>query len=118
MKKIGIKIFSPIKDFLNILIHKLLTSMITKMLGTIHFVSGQILIPGFLTGMKKCKKVFETGFRNGGYSWVPPQIFSVLKSSKLLITSKLTVIASSLLEIAIHFSFVLNLEYSINYFII
>ena len=110
MKKIEIKIFSPIKDFLNILIHKLLTSMITKMLGTIHFVYGQPLIPGFLTGMKKCKKVFQIGFRNGGYLWEPPQIFYVLKSSKLSNTSKPIVIASSLLEIAIRYSFVLNLE--------
>ena len=110
MKNIGIKIFSSIKDFQNILIHKLLITMITKMLGTIRFVSSQIPIPGFLTGMKKCKKVFQIGFRNGGYSWVPAQIFSVLKSSKLLNTSKPIVIAFSLLEIVIHFSFVLNLE--------
>ena len=95
---------------MNILIHKLLIFMTTKMLGTIHFVSGQILIPGFLTGMKKCKKVFQTGFRNDGYLWVPPQIFYVLKLAKPLNTSKPIVIASSLLEIAIHFSFVLNLE--------
>ena len=84
--------------------------MITKMLGTILFVSGQILIPGFLTGMKKCKNVFQTGFRNGGYLWVPLQIFYVLKLAKLLNTSKPTVIASSLLEIVIRYSFVLNLE--------
>ena len=110
MKKIGIKIFSPIKDFQNILIHKLLTFMTTKMFGTIRFVSGQTLTPGFLTGMKKCKELFKTGFMNGGYLWVPPQIFYVLKSLKLMNTSKPIVIASSLLEIAIHFSFVLNLE--------
>ena len=90
---------------------KLLTFMITKMLGIIPFVSGQTLIPGFLTGMTKCKKVFQVGFRNGGYLWVPPQIFSVLKSSNLLNTSKLAVIAFSLLEIVIHSSFVLNLEF-------
>ena len=95
---------------MNILIHKLLTFMITKMLGTILFVSGQTLIPGFLTGMKKCKKVFQIGFRNGGYLWVQLQIFFVLKSSKLLNTSKPIVIAFSLLEIVIHSSFVLNLE--------
>ena len=64
----------------------------------------------FFNWMKKCKKVFQTGFRNGGYLWVPPQIFYVLKSKNLLIMSKPTVIASSLMEIAIHFSFVLNLE--------
>ena len=116
MKKIGIKIFLPIKDFLNILIHKLLITMITKILGTIRFVSGQTLIPCSLTGMKKCKKLFQIGFRNGGYLWVPLQIFSVLKSSKLLIISKPIVIASSLLEIAIHFSFVLNLE-SLGFFV-
>ena len=110
MKKIGIKIFSPIKDFLNILILKLFTFMITKMLGTIRFVSSQILIPGFSTRMKNCKELFQTGFRNGGFLWVSPQIFYVLKSSKLSNTSKPTVIASSLLEIAIRYSFVLNLE--------
>ena len=110
MRRIGIKIFLPIKDFLKNLILKPLITMITKMIGTILFVSSQILIPGFLTGMKKCKKVFQTGFRNGGYLWVPLQIFYVLKSKNLLIMSKPTVIASSLLEIAIRYSFVLNLE--------
>ena len=110
MKRIEIKIFSPIKDFLKNLIHKPLIIFITKMLGTIPFVSGQILIPGFSTGMKKCKNHFQIGFRNGGFLWVPLQIFSVLKSKNLLNMSKPIVIASSLLEIAIHFSFVLNLE--------
>ena len=92
------------------LILKPLITMITKMLGTILFVSGQILIPGFLTGMKKCKEVFQIGFRNVGFLWVPLQIFFVLKSKNLSNTSKPIVIASSLLEIATHFSFVLNLE--------
>ena len=110
MKRIGIKTFSPIKDFLKNLILKPLIIMITRMLGTILFVSGQILIPGFLTGMKKCKEVFQIGLRNGGFLWVPLQIFSVLKSTNLLNTSKPTMIASSLLEIATHYSFVLNLE--------
>ena len=41
---------------------------------------------------------------------MPLQTFSVLKSKNLLNMSKPIVIASSLLEIAIHFSFVLNLE--------
>ena len=84
--------------------------MITKMLGTILFVSGQIPIPGFLTGMKKFKEVFQTGFRNGGFLWVPLQTFFVLKSINILNTSKPTVRASSLLEIATRYSFVLNLE--------
>ena len=110
MKRIGIKILLPIKDFLNILIHKPLISMITKMLGTILFVSGQILIIGFLTGMKKCKEVFQIGFKNGGFLWVPLQIFFVLKSINLLNISKPTMRASSLLEIATRYSFVLNLE--------
>ena len=110
MRRNGIKIFSPIKDFPKNLIHKPLITMITKMLGTILSVSGQTLILGFSTGMKKCKKLFQTGFRNGGYLWVPLQIFSVMKSKNLLIMSKPTVIASSLLEIAIRYSFVLNLE--------
>ena len=110
MKRIGIKIFSPIKDFLNILIHKPLIFMITKMLGIILFVLGQVLIPGFSTGMKKCKVLFQTGFRNGGFLWVPLQTFSALKSANLLIISKPTVRASSLLEIATRYSFVLNLE--------
>ena len=44
------------KDYLKNLILKPLIIMITKMLGTILFVSGQILIPGFLTGMKNAKK--------------------------------------------------------------
>ena len=110
MKRFGIKTFSPIKDFLKILILKPLIIMITRMLGTILFVSGQILIPGFLTGLKKCKEVFQIGLRNGGFLWVPLQIFSVLYSTNLLNTSKPTVIASSLLKIATHYSFVLNLE--------
>ena len=80
------------------------------MLGTILFVSSETLIPGFLTRMKKCKELFQTGFRNSGYLWVPLQIFYVLKLAKLLNTSKQTVIASSLLEIATRYSFVLNLE--------
>ena len=110
MKRIGIKLFLPIKDFLKNLILKPLIIMITKMLGTILFVSGQILIPGFLTGMKKCKEVFQIGFRNGGFLWELLQIFFVLKSINLLNTSKRTVRASSLLEIATRYSFVLNLE--------
>ena len=110
MKRIRIKIFSPIKDVLKNLIFKPLITMITKMLGTILFVSDQILIPGFLIGMKKCKEVFQIGFRNSGFLWVPPQIFSVLKFKNVLTTSKPTVRASSLLEIATRYSFVLNLE--------
>ena len=98
------------KDFLKNLILKPLIIMITKMLGTILFVSGQILIPGFLTGMKKCKEVFQIGFRNGGFLWELLQIFFFLKSINLLNTSKPTVRASSLLEIATRYSFVLNLE--------
>ena len=110
MKRIGIKIFSPIKDFLKNLILKPLITMITKMLGTILFVSGPILIPGFLTRMKKCKDHFQTGFRNGGFLWELPQIFYVLKFKNVLNTSKPIVRASSLLEIVIRYSFVLNLE--------
>ena len=110
MKRIGIKIFLPIKDFLKTLILKPLIFMTTKMLGTILFVSGQILIHGFLTGIKKYKKVFQIGFRNGGFLWVPPQIFFVLKFINLLNISKPTVKAFSLLEIATLYSFVLNLE--------
>ena len=72
------------------------------MLGTILFVLGQVLIPDFLTRVKKHKKVFQTGFRNGGFLWVPPQIFFVLKLANLLNISKPTVIVSSLLEIATH----------------
>ena len=110
MKMIGIKTLLPIKDFLNTLILKHLISMTTKMLGTILFVSSQILIYGFSTGVKNYKKVFQTGFRNCGYLWVSPQIFFVLKLAKLLNTSKPIVIAFSLLETVIHFSFVINLE--------
>ena len=78
--------------------------------GIILFVLDQTLIPGFLTGVKKYKKVFQTGFRNGGFLWVLPQTFFVLKSIKPLNTSKLTVRASSLLETATHYFSVLNLE--------
>ena len=74
----------------------------TKMLGTILFVLGQILIPSFSTGVIKCKEIFQTGFRNGGFLWVPPQIFFVLKLANLLNISKPTVIASSFMEIATH----------------
>ena len=80
------------------------------MLGIIFFVLDQILIPGFLTGEKKCKKVFQTGFRNGGFLWVPPQIFFVLKLANLLNISKPTVRAFSLLEIVTHYFSVLKLE--------
>ena len=110
MKRIRIKIFSPIKDFLKNLILKPLIFMITKMHGIILFVSGQILISGFLTGMKKCKDLFQTGFTTGGFLWVPPQIFYVLKFFFFFNISKPTVRASSLLEIATRYSFVLNLE--------
>ena len=76
MKRIGIKIFLPINDFLNILILKPLIFMTTKMIGIILFVSDQILIPSFLTGMKKCKEVFQIGFRNGGFFMgATPNIF-------------------------------------------
>ena len=80
------------------------------MLGTILFVLDQILIPGFLTGVKKYKKLFQTGFRNGGFLWVPLQIFFVLKSTRLLNFSKLTVRAFSLLETVTHYFSVLKLE--------
>ena len=86
MKRIGIKLFLPIKDFLKNLILKPSIIMITKMLGTILFISGQILIPVFLTGMKKCKEVFQISFRNGGFLWELLQIFFVLKSINLLNT--------------------------------
>ena len=110
MKRIGIKIFLPIKDFLKNLILKPLITMITKMLGTILFVSGQTLIPGFSIGKKKCKYLFQIGFRNCDFLWVPLQIFYVLKLKNLLNMSKPTVITSSLLEIATRYFFVLNLE--------
>ena len=96
--RIGIKIFSPIKDFLKNLIHKPLIIMITKMLGTILFVSGQILIHGFLTRMKKCKKAFQTGFKNGVYLWVTLQIFYVMKFKNLLNMSKPIVIDSNVIK--------------------
>ena len=110
MKRIGIKILLPIKDFLNILILKPLTILITKMLGTILFVLGQVLIPGFSTEVKKYKNAFQTSFRNGGFLRVPLQIFFVLKLVNLLNTSKPTVTAFSLLETVIHYFSVLNLE--------
>ena len=98
--------------------------MITKMLGIILFVLDQILIPGFLTGVKKYKKAFQSRFRNCGFLWVPPQTFFVLKLANLLNISKPTVRASSLLETVIqliqkkkkkkktviHYFSVLNLE--------
>ena len=78
--------------------------------GIIPFVLDQILIPGFLTGEKNYKKAFQTSFRNGGFLWVLPQIFFVLKLANLLKFSKPTVRASSLLEIVTHYFSVLNLE--------
>ena len=59
--------FSLIRNFLKTLIHKPLIFMITKMLGFILFVLDQVLIPGFLIGMKKFKIIFQIGFRNGGF---------------------------------------------------
>ena len=108
MKKIGIKIFLLTKDFLNILIHNLLIFMITKMPGTMFFVLSQTLILGFLTGMKKFKKSFQTGFRNGGFLWELLQIFFVLKLVKVMNISNQIVKAFSLLEIVIHYFSVLN----------
>ena len=74
------------------------------------FLSDQILIPGFLTGEKKYKKAFQTGFRNGGFLWELPQTFFVLKLANLLNFLKPIVRASSLLEIVTHYFSVLNLE--------
>ena len=108
MKKIGIKIYSLIKDFLNILIHNLLIFMTTKMPGTMFFVLGQILILGFLIGMKKFKKPFQTGFKNGGFLWELLQISFVLKLVKVMNISNQIVKAFSLLEIVIHYFSVLN----------
>ena len=105
MKKIGIKIFLLTKDFLNILIHNLLIFMTTKMPGTMFFVLGQTLILGFLTGMKKFKKPFQTGFRNGGFLWELLQIFFVLKLVKVMNISNQIVKSFSLLEIVIHYFF-------------
>ena len=42
-----------------------------------------LLIPGFLTGEKIFKNLFQIGFRNSGYFLVPIQIFYVLKSANL-----------------------------------
>ena len=99
---------SLIKDFLNILIHNLLIFMTTKMPGTMFFVLGQIHILGFLTGMKKFKKPFQTGFKNGGFLWELLQIFFVLKLVKVMNISNQIVKAFSLLEIVIHYFSVLN----------
>ena len=84
--------------------------MIAKTLGIILFVLDLILIPGFLTGVKKYKKAFQSGFRNGGFLLVPPQTFFVLKLTNLLNTSKPTVRAYSLLETVTHYFSVFNLE--------
>ena len=84
--------------------------MIIKTYGTILFVSGQILIPGFLTRVKKYKKSFSNWFQEWWLLWVLPQTFFVLKLAKLLNFSKPTVRASSLLEIVTHYFSVLNLE--------
>ena len=75
-----------------------------------------LLIPGFLTGEKIFKNLFQIGFRNGGFFLVPLQIFSVLKSANLLITSKPIVKTFSLQEIVFHFHFVLNLG-SLGFFV-
>ena len=99
-----------IKDFLKTLILKPLIFMITKMHGIILFVLDQTLIPGFLTGAKKYKKAFQTGFRNGGFLWVPPQTFFVLKLVNHLNILKPTMRAISLLHIVTHYFSVLNLE--------
>ena len=86
------------------------------MLGTILSLLDHLPICGFSIGEKNFKKLFQIGFRNGGFFLVPVKTFSVLKSANLLIILKQIVRTFSPQEIVIHFPFVLNLE-SLGFFV-
>ena len=116
MKRTGNKVFLHTNDFLKILFLKLLTILITKMHGLTHFLLDLLPTQGYSIGEKKLKKISQTGFRNGGSLLKLLKIYFVLKFANLLITSKLTMKKFSLLEIAIHFLSVLNLE-SLGFFV-
>ena len=83
--------------------------------GLTHFLL-DLPTHGFSTGEKKLKKLSQTGFRNGGSFLELLKVFFVLKFANFFIISKLIVKAFSLLEIAIHFLYVLNLE-SLGFFV-
>ena len=106
----GNKVLVHTNDFLKILFLEHLTILITKMHGLTHFLLDLLPTHGLSIREKKLKKVSQTGFRNGGSFLELLKIYFVLKFANLLITSKLIVKAFSLLEIAIHFLSVLNLE--------
>ena len=101
------------KDFLKTLFHKPLITLTTKMHGITLSLLYHLPIHGFLIGEKNFKKLFQIGFRNGGYFLVPLKIYFVLKSAN---PSKPIVRTFSLLEIVTHFLFVLNLE-SLGFFV-
>ena len=85
------------------------------MCGLTHFLPNLLPIHGFLIGEKNLKHLFQTGSMNGNFSLEPFQIFFVLTSENLLITSKPIVKVFSLLETTIYSSFVLSLR-SIGFF--
>ena len=90
--------------------------LITKMHGIKLPLLDHLPIHGFSIGEKNFKKLFQTGFRNGGYFLVPLKIFFVLKSANPLTTSKPIMKTFSLQETIIHFPYVLNLE-SLGFFV-
>ena len=63
-------------------IPQLLIIPITKMCDIILFISNHLPTHGFFIGKKKFKFIFQTGFTNGGISWVLSMIYSILKKKK------------------------------------
>ena len=111
LKKTRNKVLLHTKGFLKTLFLKLLIILNTKMHGLTHSPT-----LGFSIGEKILKNLFQIGFRNGGYFLEPIKIFFVLKFTNTLTISKPIVKTFSLLEIVIHFLFVLNLE-SLGFFV-
>ena len=103
-------------NFLKILFHKPLITLITKMHGITLSMLDHLLIPGFLTVVKNFKNLSQIGLRNGGYFLMPLKIFFVLKFANPFTTSKPTVKTFSLQETVIHSLSVLNLE-SLGFFV-
>ena len=79
--------------------------------GLIHSLLDLLPTLGFSIGKKNLKNIFQIGLTNGGYFLEPLKIFSVLKFENLLTISKPIVKTFSLMEIVIHFPFVLNLKF-------
>jgi len=77
------KILSRNENFASPFLHKLSTTMITRMLGTEHFFFNQIFIHGFSIFMNNAQTLFQFGSTIGGQCLVAHQSFFHQKQRKV-----------------------------------